>query len=386
MSTTVVVRKVENHADFKAFFEFPWTLYKGDPNWVPPLLSMQREMLDKEKNPAWEYLEGDYLAAWRGDQIVGTIAVFINHRHNEYHQEKVAWFGFFECYDDAEVAGALLQAAEEWARSRGYPVLRGPQSFTTHELVGLLIENFSRPVVLMPYNPPYYRDLIEAAGYDKAMDVKSYYYHFAIEQPKVVKEVERLERLAERLSRRVNAQVRSVDRRKLSDEFALFKEIYNDAWEKNWGFTPMTPRELDALVEGLGMIFDPDFACFVEVAGQAVGFMIAVPDFNMVLERARPRPGVPEFWTLLRVLWYWKIRRVIDTTRMPLMGVREEYRQQGLDILMYCHIIARLRSTKSPFRHVDCGWILETNQNMIGVLEGAGLTAYKTYRLFEKSL
>jgi hypothetical protein len=174
MSTPVTIRKVENKQDFKAFFEFPWTIHKDNPNWVPPLKSIRRETLDKKKNPAWEYLEGDYYAAWRGDQIVGTIAAFVNYRHNEYHGEHVSWFGFFESINDPDVATALLNTAIEWGKSRAYDAIRGPQSFTTHEECGLLIDGFERPVMLMSYNPPYYQDLIENhTDFKKVMDTHS---------------------------------------------------------------------------------------------------------------------------------------------------------------------------------------------------------------------
>src|SRR5512145_355428 len=149
----VEVRPVKTPSEFKAFFEFPWTLYKDDPNWVPPLLSMRHDLLDKHKNPAWdEYMEGEYFAAWRGDKIVGTIVAFVNHRHNQFHQEHVGWFGMFETYDDQEVATALLDTATEWVKARGYDAILGPQTFTTHEDVGILVDGFTRPVLLMPYN------------------------------------------------------------------------------------------------------------------------------------------------------------------------------------------------------------------------------------------
>ena len=170
MSNPVAVRKVENAGDFRAFFEFPWHLYKNDPHWVPPLLSMRRDLLDKEKNPAWaEYMEGDYFAAWRGDQIVGTIVAYINHRHNKFHEEHIGWFGAFEVYDDQEAATALLETAAEWVKSRGYDAVRGPQTFTTHEECGLLVDGFTRPTLLMPYNYPYYQQLVENAGFHKNM-------------------------------------------------------------------------------------------------------------------------------------------------------------------------------------------------------------------------
>ena len=378
---TVTVRKVENASDFKAFFEFPWQLYKDDPNWVPPLLSMRRELLDKQKNPAWEYMEGDYFAAWHGSEIVGTIAAFINHRHNQYHQEYTGWFGAFEIIDDQAVAAALLDTAAEWVKSRGYDGIRGPQTFTTHEDCGLLVDGFTRPVLLMPYNYPYYQRLVEGAGYEKAMDL--YSYHMSRDVSGDSGLTQRLRRVTESVMKRNKITIRPIDRKRLKEEFELFKELYNTAWDKNWGFVPMTERELDAMVESLGQFFDPDFAFFAAVDGEPAGFVLGVPDFNQVLHKANPRPGVPEAISLLRALWYWKVNPVIDWVRIPLLGVKEPYRKKGVDVALYWSILDACLQSKQ-INHSDGGWILESNEDMVKVAKNMGLEIYKTHRLYEK--
>jgi GNAT superfamily N-acetyltransferase len=383
MPPPVTIRKVETPAEFRAFFEFPWTLYRDDPNWVPPLLSMRRDLLDKKRNPSWEYMEGDYFAAWRGDQIVGTITVFINHRHNEFHQENIGWFGTFEVYDDQEAASALLNTAAGWVRSRGCDAIRGPQSFTTHEECGLLVDGFVRPVLLMPYNPPYYQRLVEAAGFTKAMDVFS--FHLSRQGAQEHATADRLQRLTQAVMKRNKITVRQIDRKRLHQEFELFKEIYNAAWEKNWGFVPMNPKELDALVKSLGQFFNPNFAFFAEVEGQPAGFVMAIPDFNQVLKRANPRPGVPEIITLLRALWYWKIRPVMDWARIPLMGVKEAYRKKGVDAVLYYHVLMALLADPH-IQHSDSGWILEINENMVSIALSFGSEIYKTHRFYEQRL
>lgn len=381
MAEQVVVRKVESPGDFRAFFEFPWQVYRDDPNWVPPLLSMRRDLLDKHKNPAWEYMEGDYFAAWRGDQIVGTIAALINHRHNEFHHEHIGWFGAFEVYDDQDAAAALLNTAAEWVRARGYDAIRGPQTFTTHEDCGILVDGFVRPVLLMPYNHPYYQRLVENAGFVKAMDL----YSFTIDRYRSKESGldARLRRIMESSKKRYKISIRPIDRRNLKQEFVLFKELYNTAWDKNWGFVPMTPRELDNLVASLGQFFDPDFAFFADVEGEPAGFVLGIPDFNQVLQKARPRPGVPEIVTLARALYYWKINPVIDTIRIPLLGVREPFRKKGVDVALYFTILdAALNSPHIV--HSDGGWILESNTEMVSVAKNMGLDIYKTHRFYER--
>ncbi len=383
MSQTVTVRKVENAADFKAFFEFPWTIYKNDPNWVPPLLSMRRDQLDKKKNPSWEYMEGDYFAAWRGDKIVGTIAAYINHRNNEYHNEHIGWFGAFEVFDDQEAATALLNTATEWVKAKGYDAIRGPQTFTTHEDVGVLVDGFTRPVLLMPYNLPYYRTLIEGAGFVKSMDVFS--FHLSRQGAAEHATGERLERLTKAVMKRNKITVRQIDSKHLKEEFNLFKDLYNAAWDKNWGFTPMTPKELDGMVNSLGQFFDSRFAFFAEVDGVPAGFVMGVPDFNQVLKAANPRPGVPEVVSLVRALWYWKIRPIIDTARIPLMGVKETFRNKGIDAVLYYYVLQALLNAPR-IQHSDSGWILEVNENMVSISLSFGSTIYKTHRLYEKKL
>jgi len=200
----------------------------------------------------------------------------------------------------------------------------GPESFTDNDELGILIDNFSRPRILISYNPPYYSRLVENAGFVKAHDAHSLY--FDRDMADALKTKDRLARLVERVKKRSNITVRGVDRKNLKAEFGLFKELYNAAWTKNWGFVPMTPKELDNLVASLSQFFDPRLACFSYINNEPVGFMLTIPDFNQVLHRAYPRPGVPEVFTLAKALWYWKSGPVIDWVRVPLMGVKEEYR------------------------------------------------------------
>ncbi|RMG70171.1 MAG: N-acetyltransferase [Chloroflexi bacterium] len=382
---TVEVKKVQTKADYRVFFEFPWRHYANDPYWTPVLLSMRHDILDKTKNPSWEYMEGDYYVAWRGDTPVGTIAAFVNHRHNEYHNEHIAWFGFFETINDSAVASALLQTALNWAKERGYHALRGPQSFTTHEECGLLISGFERPVMLMPYNYPYYQQLVEGAGFHKVMDVHSFHRVF---DPVMLEEggqFARLNRVVERMKTRHNIKLRPINRKNLKADFKLFKDIYNEAWKDNWGFVPFTDRELDALVKNLSQFFDPDLAIFAEVDGETVGFVMGVPDFNQVLKAAYPRPGTPEIFTLLKALWHWKIRPKITWMRIPLMGIKAEYRKYGIVMMLVAYLVEQNLKHGVRYQHLDAGWVLETNHDLIGILEKAGMEIHRTHRFYEKS-
>lgn len=381
MPQTIDVHSIKNKLEFNAFFAFPWVLYKDDPNWVPPLLSIRRQLLDKSKHPAWKYMDGEFFGAWRGDDLVGTIVALINHTHNEYHEENIGFFGMFEAIDDAEVGKALLDTAIDWVKAKGADGIRGPANFTSNEEWGVLVDNFSAPMIMMPYNPTYYQKMIEDAGFTKAMDIYSMY----IDRP-LIEEHEtfkRLERIVSRATKRSNIVVRSLDPKRKKEEFLVFKEIYNSAWEKNWGFIPMNDEELDALISDLGMLVEPELAFFAEIDGEPVGFALSVPDFNEALHKAYPRPGVPELVTLARVGWDWKIRKSIKGVRMPLMGVKSAHRDKGIDLAMFLELMRALLPSQYDF--LDSGWILESNQ-LVSISLSLGNKVYKTHRIYEKSL
>ncbi len=378
----VSVRKVETPQELKAFLNFPWTVFKDDPNWAPPLVSMRHELFDKQKHPAWDYIEGDYYAAWRGDQIVGTIVPFINKRHNEFWNENIAWFGGFDVLEDDEAAKALFDTAIAWARERGVEKIRGPQTFTTHDETGLLVDGFERQIILMPYNKPYYERMVLAQGFQPSMDTYSFYLGSADVAKNGLNE--RLERITQSIIKRNKISVRPVDRKNMKKEFELFKELYNAAWDKNWGFVPMTPRELDGLVTSIGQFFDPDLAYYAYVGDDPAGFILGIPDFNQILHKIRPRPGKPEIISLLQALYYWKIKKSITWARVPLMGVKEEYRNKGVDVVMYSHLLNSVLNKN--YAHSDSGWILSTNESMVSIALNFGSRIYRTYRYYDYQL
>jgi hypothetical protein len=387
-SDALTVRKVETEADFKVFFEFPWTIYKDDGNWVPPLLSIRRALLDKKKNPAWEYLAGDYFIAWRGGQAVGTIAAFINPRHNETWDEQIGWFGCFECVNEQSVADALLNTAAEWVRAAGpYTAMRGPATFTCNdEQWGLLIENFSRPVLLMPYNPSYYPALIDNAvvKLSKVMDVESYWCDSREFLTINSEPLERYRRIANRAIERYGITFRKPDPKKLREELNLLRSVYEKAWEKNWGNVVPTDHEMDHLFADLKDYFDPELAIFVYVKGELAGFLLALPDMNEVVSRAHPQPSEPEILTLLKALWHWKIRPKMTMQRTLLFGVMPDYRRMGVDVV--CFLKYFDQSVNGPYPIIDAGWILETNQGMRSLLNEVHAKLYKKYRIYQAAL
>lgn len=375
MSTAAVeVRPVRGPGELNRFIRFPWRIYAGDPAWVPPLIADMKMVLDRQKHPFHRHAEVEYFLAWRGGEPVGRIAAAINHLHNEFHEERTGVFGFFETVADEAVAEALLKAAEDWLRDRGMDRIRGPFSFSTNEEapLGLLVEGFETPpMVMMGHAPSYYARLIEASGYVKEKDLLAYYIDDQ-------KPPERLVRGVERLQRAEGIRVRPLSMSRFRDEVRIIKEIYNSAWERNWGFVPMTDEEFAHLAKQLRPIVDPNLCLIAEVDGEPVGFALALPDFNQVLRRLNGRLFPVG---LLKLLWY---RRKIDGLRVLTLGLKPGYRRKGLDAMMYLRIFEA--GTRAGYVRAECSWILEDNWEMRRGLERLGARVYKTYRIFEKTL
>ena len=386
-SELLEIRPVRTPADKKAFVELPWKIYHGDPFWVPPLLSLAYEVIDTKKHPFYEFAQLALFSAWRGDQLVGRVGAVDNPRHNQTHNDKVGFFGFFEAENDLEAAQALFGAAGDWFRVRGKDTIRGPANPSVNDEYGLLVDGFDRPpVILMTYNPSYYMDLIEGAGFEKAMDLWAWYTPLArYGGVKADRLPEKLVRVAWAVRRRYGYTVRTLGMRDFDHEVGKIKMIYQNAWEKNWGAVPMTDHEFEHTAAGLKRMADPDLVFIVEdPEGNVVGMSLTLPDINQALLRACPHPGTPEPLTLLRLLWRWKVRSCIDAVRVVLLGVLEPYRKQGVDaLLMYETAQAALIK---GYTWGEMSWILETNDMMNRGIEMMGAEVYKTYRIYQKSL
>jgi len=364
------------------FIFFQWAPYRGNPNWVPPLISERREFLDKTKHPFHQHSEVALFLAQRGGQTVGTIAAIINNRHNQTHHENIGFFGLFECAEDYAVAEKLLSTARDWVKRKGKTAIRGPANFSVNEEVGLLVDAFDKPpCVLMTYNPPYYKDFVERFGFAKVMDLLQLFIDVGRLKDAEQAMDPRLVRITRKLRERSKITIRHANLKQFDREVAVIKDLYGQAWEKNWGNVPMTDAEIDHLGQGLRQFVDPDLVLIAEANGEPVGLALCLPDMNMPLRKAYPRPGVPEWWTLLKLFYYWKVRREIDTLRVVLLGVLEKHRKQGIEALLYMDI-ARYALPKGIHK-AECGWVLETNDLMNKGIEDVGGRVFKTYRMYE---
>jgi GNAT superfamily N-acetyltransferase len=335
-------------------------------------------LLSRTENPFFEHGEAEYFTAERGGEVVGRIAAISNRLHNETHGDRVGFFGFFECVDEQSVADALFEAAASWCRALGHDVLRGPASFSVNDECGLLVDGFDTPpTLMMPHNPRYYIGLLERAGFTKAKDL--WVYQGGTEKG-YVPVPERLARATELIRQRQGITLRPLNMKDFQGEVERIKELYNSAWEKNWGFVPMTEHEIDHLAEQFKPVVIPELVPMAEKDGKLIGFGIALPDLNVVFRKNRSGRLFP---MILKLLWALKTRR-IRRARILLLGIEPGYRGKGIDAMLYHWIW--IRSAERGIYWGEAGWILEDNPAMNAGLEKMTFRVYKTYRLYDRQL
>ena len=373
----VEVTPVRSSADRTAFIRLPSSIYKGDPNFVPHLEMERRDFMDPRKHPFFEFGEVEFFLARRAGTVVGRIAAVSNPRYNEFHETNVGFFGLFECVNDAGVARALFEKATEWLRAKGFTSVLGPMSYSTNGEVGLLIEGFTTPPAIMTtYNPPWYAALLEANGFTKAKDL------FAWELSSSTPPPEKVARIAEKIRQREGVTVRPVNLKQFDAEVARVKAMYNSAWEKNWGFVPMTEHEFDHLAKDLKQMVRPELALVAEVKGQPVGFALTIPDANEAIKAANGRLttfGLPIGLAKL-LLASRRIRRL----RLILLGTVEGYRRRGLDAILYLDTLNKAREL--GYEGGEISWTLEDNHLVNRAIESMGGKQSKRYRVYEKPL
>lgn len=371
----VEIRPVASRRDLRAFVELPWRLYRNDPLWVPPLRADVRRRLDRRRNPFFEHAEAEYFLAWRGGEVVGRVSAHVDRHLNEFQGNAWGLFGFYESEDDPEVTRALLEAAASWLRARGRDRMVGPMDFTTNDEVGVLLEGRDEsPSVLCPYTAAYYPALIEAAGFGKAMDVLM--YDLAVTEREKVMPI--LWELAEQVESRHGIVVRPMRKSDLEAEVGRFLEVYNAAWERNWGFVPLTEAEVRHYARELKPILDENWAYLAEKDGEVVGAALSLPDYNQVLKHLDGRL-LPFGWVR-----FLRLRKRIDRVRVFALGVKPEYQHTGVAAKFYeCHFDA---AERTPQKRGELGWVLETNEPMNRAMEAMGATVSRRYRVYERVL
>jgi GNAT superfamily N-acetyltransferase len=374
---TVTISPVRSKSDLTDFIRMVWPIYRNDPHWVPPLIVDRRKLLDRKKNPFYRHSEMELFLARRNGEVVGRIAAIVNHNHNQVHQDRVGFFGFFESIDDREVANLLFAAAESWLAERGMTGVRGPMNPSINDEIGLLVEGFDDPPqILMTYNPPYYSRLIEGAGFGKEKDL--YAYRLGAEKflgPK-------LERVQQRARERNGVTIRGVNfspREAFQRDVNSLKEIYNAAWEQNWGAVRMTDEEFDFLAADLKQVAEKDLAIIAEIDGKPIGLAIALPDINQILIGNRSGGLLKGVYGLL----FQKKR--ITRGRILVLGVVPERRGHGIDAVLYYEIGTRMVRDHG-YTEGEASWVLEDNVMMNRAATMMNGEIYKRYRIYQKEI
>jgi len=365
------IRSIKNGRDLREFIKLPWKIYKHDKYWVPPLISEVRLVLNQHKNPFWQHAQGKLFLVKKEGRTVGRIAAIIDHLHIDYRNEKVGYFGFFESIDDYEVAELLLSAARMYLKENGMEIMRGPMNPSINEECGTLTDGFDHPpFMMMTHNPPYYPSLFERFGLGKAVDWVAYLGPIPATLPK---EIEIASRFAQ--AKTPGLVVRPINLKKLKEETSKVAEVFNSAWSKNWGFVPFTPEEMYSIGKRLKPIAIPELALIAEVNGIPAGVLVGAPNFNQVLKHLNGRISPIGF---LKAIYYG---RKIDSGRLIIMGVKEEYRKAGLEAVMYAK--AMQSAYRLGLRWVESSMILEQNTLTRRAAELTGGKVYKSYRIYE---
>lgn len=368
-SHDVVIRPV---AQPRRFLDLQRAFYAGDRDYVPPVTAAEAWTLDPRRNPFFGHAEVGLFGAFRGARCVGRISSCRDRLHDEFHGDRIGFFGHFEAADE-RAAGALIAYAGSWCRARGAEALRGPIDLSTNHRCGLRVDGGGGPpVMMMPHNPPSYAAWLEAAGLRKAKDL------LALWATSADLDRQRFDRLAAHLQKRSAVTLRRVDLRRFDAECAILWDLYERIWQRNWGFVPMPRDEFLAQARDLRKVAHPALLHIAEAEGQPIAFALALPDINQAAKACNGRLFPFGWWKFLRAL------RATRTIRVLTLGVVPQYRRAGIDLLLMHRITTD--GEAAGFNACEASWILEDNRDMLGPLETMGFRAYRRYRIYEKSL
>jgi ribosomal protein S18 acetylase RimI-like enzyme len=371
-----IVRLSRISRDIDRFLKVSYTIYRDDPHWVAPLL-MDLKKVFTDENPLFQHSSMELWVATRDGRDVGRIAGIISRPQQNGPRPKEASFGFYECINDGAVSEALFREAFDWARKEGVQRVMGPMNPTTNDECGLLIDGFdSSPAFMMTYNPEYYVKLVEAQGFTKAKDLLA----FIIDLSNIP--MERLTRIAGKVRQRNHdLTFRPILRKTLQKDLGKMKEIYNEAWQDNWGFIPMTDAEMDFVAVRLKPMMMEGLLWIAEAGTEPVAFLMALPDFNVAFKPLNGHLLTPKLLGFIPYFLGWKRP---PRTRVITLGVKNKYRGRGLESAL---LIEGLKvGFDAGFKESEASWILEDNVMMCRVLETIGGRVYKTYRIYEKAL
>jgi GNAT superfamily N-acetyltransferase len=368
----LVVKRVSTWGDRRRFLHFPWTLYRGDPNWIPPLRGHQKEVVGYRPHPFYETNRVQTFLALRGKEVCGRIAAILNRGHIERYGDQRGFFGFFECVDDQQVANGLFDAARQWFAGQDIYSLRGPTNPSLNYELGLLVDGFdSTPYFMMTYNPPYYARLIEGYGFRKAQDLYAYWGH--LDMLPAIRE--KLGPLANRVIEHYSIHLRSLDRARFLQDVEEFLSVYNRAMSGTWGFVPMSTAEVQHVARGLRHLIVPELTIGAEIDGKMVGVCLGMLDYNPRIRLINGRLFPLGVFRLLRNKRQIKRIRLISTNVVP------EFQRMGVGPVLLYGLVPK--ALEWGLKEVEFSWVLESNFLSRGSLEKGGAKLIKTYRLYD---
>jgi GNAT superfamily N-acetyltransferase len=334
----------------------------------------EKNQFDPDKDPFYKHADVEHFGAYREGRLVGRVSAIVDHNFNKAHGEQTGFFGFFESFDDKEVSGALLEAAERWLTNRGMTRMMGPVNLSTNHVIGMLIDGYDiPPVVQMGYNPPYYPGLMEAYGLSKYKDL--YSYRMTTKLPLS----DKISRIQEIARKRGKVTIRDFDMKRDWDNLVeVIRDIYNDAWANNWGFVPWTEEEFAYLAKDMKLIIDPEMVFVADVEGEAAAVALPLPDINQVLIKMNGRLFPFGIFKLLAG------KGKIDMIRVAVLGVRKKFQNKGLDGILIYELYTRGQAR--GLNSADLSWVLEENYDLRNLLESWGTEHYKTHRVYSKPL
>jgi hypothetical protein len=331
-----------------------------------------------KKNPLYKHAEIRLWVAYDHGKPIGRIAGIIHAAHNQFHDERIMFWGFFEAIPSSKVATALFTAVEQWAVEKRMSALRGPMNPSINYECGLQISAFdTQPFIMMPQNPEYYARLVEEQGYSKVKDLQAW----LLPMNGLSMDPQKMDRIKWE-QQQLKVTIRPANMKNFDQEVALIADIYNDAWSENWGYLPINLDEFRYLVSDVKAILMSNFIYVAEIEGEPCGFAVALPDVNQVL--AKIRNGKLSLINIAKLIWYLKIKKTINQGRVVLLGVLKKYQHLPIGGILYCEYLEKIQHTGCV--QAEFSWILEDNRTMQSGLKLLNASHYKTYRIYEKQL
>jgi GNAT superfamily N-acetyltransferase len=373
----LVIEPIQNKKDIASFIDFVYDLYKGDTNFVPELFIAQRDHINPKKNPFFDTAKAQLFLAKRDGKVVGRIAAVRDENLIEFTGEPTGVFGFFDVIDDYKVAEALLNAASDWLKKEGLHFMEGPYNFSVNHTCGVLIDGYQyAPKVMMTYNKPYYKDFLESYGLEKKMDLLAYH----LDSNKFPERLQRAAKLIEEKLEQRGITVRKMNLKHFIEDVKSTVHVYNQAWSKNLGYTPMSEKEFLHAAKDMKLIMDPELVMLAEKDGKVIGFSLTLPDINEI-QQTIPRGRLLPFG-IFKLLFN---KKNIKGTRIIALGVLEEFRRTGLDAYFYIKTFEYVKN-HPVFQTGEASWILENNPEMNQAIIKMGGEVQKRYRIFRKAI